>query len=392
MKLLLVDNVHMYKTPDGVYYTPSIYGDSFFQRYLNIFSEVRFVAKTKYVDHIDSNRYIRISSPNVEIYELTWYRGLKEFFKKSPQLIKQAMSAKEGCACVIYRVAQFESFLVYFFSMCKKPFALEVVNDPQGWTFTNIFIRKISEWMLKYMCQQANGTSYVTERYLQRKYPVNNKKQIFTSHYSSVELNSSYIGGSKHWENNRCFRLLHVANVIDGVGKGNDTVLFCLKELISRGANVDVTFVGDGPSVEAFKKMACELGINDRVFFKGRINDKNSYMEFIREHDALIFPSHSEGLPRSVIEAMACGLPCVASPVGGIPELLDNWGLIAYDNYIGYADAIQKLIDDCELYHAASVRNINKAKEFEHSVLTLRRNEFYSNLKQICLCHKKSKN
>lgn len=384
MRLLLVDNVYMYRTDEGVYYTPSIYNRDFFQRYLNVFDKVRLVAKTKHVDSVDENKYIRVDFPNVEIYELVYYHGMKDFIGKLATLIRQASRAKAGCDCTIYRVAQLESFLVYGLSLRKRPFALEVVNDPQSWASTGGVVKKFTIFMLKYMCKHANGVSYVTESYLQKKYPFSEKRTVFTSHYSSIELNKESIGDIKSWAKDRTFKLVHVANVIDGVGKGHDTVLHCLKQLIVKGYNVEVDFIGEGPGVERYKELAKTLEVSDSVHFTGRISDKATYMKYLTEHDALIFPSHSEGLPRVVIEAMACGLPCVASPVGGTPELIDDWCLVDYDDISGYVSTIIKLIDDPALYYNTSKKNILKAKEFESDALTLRRSQFYTNLKGLC--------
>jgi len=384
MKLLVVDNVHMYKTPNGEYYTPSIYNREFFQRYLNVFSAVRLVAKTKCVQELNENEYIHVNFPNVEIYELPWFHGLREFLRQSPILIKAARKAKIGCNCIIYRVAQLESFLVFLLSLSKHPFGVEVVNDPQSWASTSDIVKKITVMMLRYMCKNADGAAYVTEKFLQQKYPCSKKKHVFTTHYSSIELDNSAIREAKNWSNDRPFRLVHVANVIDGEGKGHGTVLHCIKELTSEGTEVQIDFIGDGPGVERYQRIAEKLGILDKVSFVGRISEKQKYMDFLREHDALIFPSHSEGLPRVVIEAMACGLPCIASPVGGTPELIEDWCLVEFDDVSGYVKALNKLISNQEIYKKTSERNKKKAMQFTSDVLTTRRTKFYSYLKKLC--------
>ena len=81
MKLLLVDNAHIYKTKDGKYFTPSIYSYDFFKRYLNSFSSVRFAAKTKYLDNAQHKNLLRVDGPQVEIFEIPWYDGLNDLRK-----------------------------------------------------------------------------------------------------------------------------------------------------------------------------------------------------------------------------------------------------------------------------------------------------------------------
>ena len=60
MKLLVVDNAHIYKTKEGKYYSTSIYDNSFFKRYLNVFDSVRFCAKVKLVDEVDLKNINRL--------------------------------------------------------------------------------------------------------------------------------------------------------------------------------------------------------------------------------------------------------------------------------------------------------------------------------------------
>lgn len=201
MKLLLVDNVYLYKTPDGKYYTPSIYNKDFFQRYLNVFSSVRLVAKTQHVPSINTKDYIHIDFPNVEVHELTWYRGFNDFLRKLIPLSIQAVKSRKGCSCTIYRVAQLESFLVYFFSARKRPFALEVVNDPESWSSTNVVLKSITTRVLRHMCRTADGVSYVTEQYLQKNIHFQ-LEEIHLLHITLLLNSSLHIWGKKRKEKN----------------------------------------------------------------------------------------------------------------------------------------------------------------------------------------------
>ncbi|MDX1560730.1 MAG: glycosyltransferase, partial [Marinobacter sp.] len=80
--------------------------------------------------------------------------------------------------------------------------------------------------------------------------------------------------------------------------------------------------IGNGPLEESLKKLAHELGVSDRISFKGFVNPA---MEEIRKLDALLMPSDHEGLPMTLLEAATLGIPVVAHNVGGIPEVLTGW-------------------------------------------------------------------
>ena len=64
----------------------------------------------------------------------------------------------------------------------------------------------------------------------------------------------------------------------------------------------------------------------------------------LKKNDVFIFPSKSEGLPRAVIEAMAVGLPCLSTPVGGIPELIDEEYLFDPLDEMGFTNAIKRFL------------------------------------------------
>ncbi len=82
---------------------------------------------------------------------------------------------------------------------------------------------------------------------------------------------------------------------------------------------VTLTFVGDGPTKKEVENLAEDLGVTERVFFVG---DKQNVEEYLKEASIFVLMSNFEGLPISIIEAMATGLPIVASNVGGVRELV----------------------------------------------------------------------
>lgn len=78
---------------------------------------------------------------------------------------------------------------------------------------------------------------------------------------------------------------------------------------------------GDGPERTRLETLATDLGISDSIRFLGTISDTASFYRIL---DVFVLSSVSEGLPMSLLEAMAAGLPIVATEVGGIPEALDR--------------------------------------------------------------------
>ena len=87
--------------------------------------------------------------------------------------------------------------------------------------------------------------------------------------------------------------------------------------------DMTLEFLGDGPLMGALETTARELGIGDRVVFHGATLDVAAFLAHL---DVFVLSSLSEGLPLTLIEAMAAGLPVVATAVGAIPEMVSEAG------------------------------------------------------------------
>ena len=103
--------------------------------------------------------------------------------------------------------------------------------------------------------------------------------------------------------------------------------------------------------------------------------------------DLLVMPSRTEGLPRALIEAMARGLPAIATAVGGIPELLAPADLIAPGDPGALAAAIRSRLADPQWLADASARNLTRARAYAQAELTRRRDAFYAAVRDCSGIH-----
>jgi glycosyltransferase involved in cell wall biosynthesis len=101
--------------------------------------------------------------------------------------------------------------------------------------------------------------------------------------------------------------------------KGHDLLLRALARLAPEHPRLRVLVVGEGPLAEQRRALAAELGVADRVVFTGLRRD---VPRLLAASDLGVLPSKHEGVPMSVIEQMAAGLPVVASAVGGLPDIV----------------------------------------------------------------------
>lgn len=121
--------------------------------------------------------------------------------------------------------------------------------------------------------------------------------------------------------------------------------------------------VGDGPMRAELEQLAGEIGVRELVHFAGYQAQPEKYLRLM---DVFALTSRSEGMPLAILEAWAAGVPVVASPVGGIPELVDHGqtGLLftAFDD-AALANCIRRLVDDGHLARHLVDAGLNRVYE-----------------------------
>lgn len=131
--------------------------------------------------------------------------------------------------------------------------------------------------------------------------------------------------------------------------KSPDALLFASRQVLERFPNAKIVFGGDG-EVEKNKKLAKELGVTNNCEFHGWVSGAEREALFARA-GVYCLPSKNEGLPMSVLEAMARGIPTIATPVGGIPQVIENGTsgfLVGVGDVDGLSATIISLLDSQE--------------------------------------------
>ncbi len=149
--------------------------------------------------------------------------------------------------------------------------------------------------------------------------------------------------------------LLFVGRLVER--KGASVALHAVAELVRAGRPVKLTLVGEGPERESLAKLADSLAISDRVEFTGVLTPAG-VREWYRDAGIFVMPAvtdwkgEQEGFGMVIVEAMAYGLPVVASRSGGIPDIIRDGenGLLVPERDAGaLAAAVGRLVDDGEL-------------------------------------------
>lgn len=126
-----------------------------------------------------------------------------------------------------------------------------------------------------------------------------------------------------------------------------------------RDKNTYYVICGRGPLMEAHKELAQSLGVGDRVVLTGYRTD---VADFYKMADVFLFPSFREGLPVAVMEAMASGLPVIATKIRGSSDLVQQGALFDPTDVDGIARAIETL-QQSNVKHETAVFDIHKVME-----------------------------
>jgi glycosyltransferase involved in cell wall biosynthesis len=142
-------------------------------------------------------------------------------------------------------------------------------------------------------------------------------------------------------------KLLSVGRVV--YQKGFDVLLQAMSELKSYTWSLSIA--GDGPLLDKLNHMAAELEISDRVCFLGWQN-RGQLVKQYAQANLFVYTSRQEGMPNAVLEAMASGLPVIASRVAGSEELVQpgvSGILVPPEDPVAFREALVELLLDAEL-------------------------------------------
>lgn len=390
---VIVSTEHRFaKSLDGSVY--SITGGReyrFWARYLEVFDEVTIVGRVA-AGACAVPASAKACGPNVSFLDLPPYRGPRGFAAALPQVIRRWNAGKDHDAAYVLRVPSvIGTILAQDLIWTRHPYGVEVVGDPRG-----VFARGATQHplrpffgfasarALKQQCARASSASYVTDEALQRLYPP--AAGAFSTHYSDVELPrdafaiNPKIRGT-HLMPEDPITVVTVGSLAQPY-KGVDVLIDAISLCVNMGLNAHLTVIGDGGYRPALEAQVRSLGLEKRVTFLGQIPAGMQVREQLDSGNIFVLASRTEGLPRAMIEAMARGLPCIGTSVGGIPDLLRSDALVPVNDANALANRIQQFATNPSLLNDMAAKNLAKAQEYREDILRERRLEMLHSLRQ----------
>jgi glycosyltransferase involved in cell wall biosynthesis len=387
MNVLVNTSARLAVTPDGQYWAPSEnLAYTYWTRFLDVFDQVAVVARTVRTKTPASGSKA-VTGSGVRVIDLPDYCGIRQFAKQYFAVRNILRSNLAEADAVYLSLPCLIGDLVWRCLPRNRPFGVGVCGDPYDAFAPGSSthpLRPVLRWWfsrrLRAICQQACACTYVTKHALQRRYPC--RKGVFSTYYSSIHLAPEGIAGRPPDRIKRGgpFRIVTVGS-FDTWYKGPDLLLEAFHRCCERGLDANLTFVGDGRHRLDAEALAERLGVGRGVRFLGQLPFSAAVRAELDAADLFVLPSRQEGLPKALVEAMARGLPCIGTTVGGIPELLADEDLVAPNDAASLSHRIIEVLDDPERRVKMSARNVVIAQEYGCDILRQRRIAFYEALR-----------
>lgn len=348
-----------------------------YHRYQYLGNDVKFVMRV--FEKPENLNLLNINQEGLFILSVKPFNR-PQYFKNYFESKKLIHKEVEIASIIVVRLpSTFGSVALRYAKEIKKPYLVEIVGCPWDSLRNHSFLGKLYAIMakrkLKRLAFDSPFVVYVTRHFLQNRYPT----QYKSTNISNVILKNLQLENSKksYYKDlliDKNMLTISTLGVVNIKYKGQAYVIEAIAKLKQEGIMFIYNIVGGGSNARLLK-LAKELGVENQVNFMGKLPHDRVF-KILDKTDIYIQPSETEGLPRSLVEAMSRGCACISSDAGGMPELLDEKMIFQSKNTNSLIVKIRQLLNNEELLKQ-SERNFIEAKNYEFSYLETKRKKFY---------------
>lgn len=377
---------------DGKYYSLGGFSKTLWQRYLKHFDLLFVIARVTENPNLQIVEDNIASEERVCFIDLPYYVGPWEYMKnkrKISNVLSSCINKIENGSFIVRLPGQIGGLVISTLKNKHIPYACEIVGNP--WDVFNRssvnhplrpIIRVISTLKLKRQVFSSSAALYVTKETLQKIYPV--KHDSYNVGVSDVILSKDrFVDKSKALITKKQYSIISVGS-LEQLYKAPDIALKAIRILSDEGIYCDLVWLGDGKFKPQMVTLSKTLKIDTQAHFLGNVSSSD-VIKYLRDADIFILVSRTEGLPRAIVEAMAQGLPCIGTYVGGIPELLSSDVLINKNDPVALASKIKELISNPEFANQQAARNLTEAYNYQESILDSKRDKYLEYVKNNCM-------
>lgn len=355
-KVVRVSLEHRFYFYEGHYYTQLAFPYLYWKDYLRYFDKIEVIARVKKVDSIDDS-FIRVDGKNVSVLAMPYYVGVKSFVLNFPRLLHRAFSLVKGGDVFILRSGNVSNVLWIFVMLFKKAYIREypgnIYEGVTGFAGKSIHIKILAQFLnflAKKQACMSKANSFVSQS-CKTTYATDKPSYVFSS-FNIDEV----VAKKNSYEVEGDLKLVTVGR-LEGE-KGHKDLLSALAKI---DINVELTVVGNGSQLKSLTEQAQNLRV--KVKFLGAITDRDKLFKTIANADLFVIPSHTEGMPRSLLESMVIGIPCIGTNVGGIPEVLNADYLVPPSDPQALAELIKCISSDTQLRKRMGIENLQIIKK-----------------------------
>lgn len=374
----------MYRDINGIYCNTTL-TNQVFERYLKVVDKLTIAIRTFHLEKSYKDENLQKIQLNdllniIECPNINSINGMLFDRKGTYEVLYQLVADTD---VVFARMPSILSNMVVDIAIkLNKPYLVEVGGCVWDAYWNHSLKGKIIApylfWETRRIIKNAPFAVYVTQEFLQKRYPSRGKTAICSnvildrSHNQILEKRIKKIRSKKL--NNAI--IIGTTAAINVRYKGQEYIIEAISILNKQGYNFEYHLVGVG-TTEYLQSIAKKYGVIDKIKFLGVLLNED-VIKWLDEIDIYAQPSKQEGLPRALIEALSRGCPSIGSTTGGIPELLSKDVVFNNAKVNEICDILKSI--SLEKMEKLAIVNFNKAKEFESAIIEGRRQNIFNEL------------
>lgn len=369
-RLRIFSEARLHRGSDAVMALDPASGPAIWAQYVDRIGDVELVARVG-----PATDEARIPLDGIDVFPLPYYHGLRQLLLRSPFVVVKLARAVSGSRLLLFRMPGILSMTGAVIARgLRRPYVAEVVGDPYDVLRSGVAGRvgiRVAQPLARLMAWLVRGAEavrYVTDASLQERYPA--RRGVSVHAYSNVQLtDADFVEKPRNVESAPVAPRIVAVGSQDQLYKGHQDLIAAVARLNQAGLRCELTLIGAGQYQEYLKSLASRVGAADATRFLGRIEDRAELRAQLDSADVFCMPSHTEGMPRALLEALARGVPSIGTTVGGMPEVLPEASLVAPGDVGGLAELIKTTSQSAEHLKRASEDGWNRAQAFRASRL-----------------------
>lgn len=390
MQLLYISTFMFHKETKKTFGLPSC-SNSFFEKYLDVFDSVRVLGE-ELKSYLCLSAMVEITNPHINVEILPSNTKPKDFINDRiiTRILTQEIARAE--AILIKPASRRGMMAIKIAEKLEKPYMIEMTGDihnalMQSSSYIKRLYAPILYFQIRRAIRRCEFGLYVSKDYLQGKYKIKGKScgcSDVVLEQGTTDVLQRRMERIDAMQSNQRIDLALIG-FYQGNGKGVDTALRALSRL---PGNYHLSVLGNGTAENRQKwyEYAQNIGVHkDRLHFSEPLPSATHVLHWLDDYDFFVLPTRSEGFGRVIAEAMSRGMPCFASNICTMPELLPKECLFELDDDQRLAKLLSEYAINKTLAKKAARANFEHAKDYDFEVLKKRRNAFLAQFKEYCI-------